>query len=86
MRKRLRECDLLKNRPFGYCMRQKPGCHGHNCSKQSFYRCKAKFGGVEVLEAKRLRELERMNAELERMVAEQAPNIRVLKDVNSRKW
>jgi len=61
-------------------------CRGHNCSEQSFYSCKAKFGGVEVLKAKRLRELERKNAEIERMVAEQAPNIRMLKDVNSRKW
>ena len=58
----------------------------HNCSEQSFYRWKAKYGGMEVSDAKRLKELERENAELKKMVAEQALDIRMLKDVNSRKW
>ena len=61
-------------------------CRKHNCSEQSFYRWKAKYGGMDVSEAKRLRELERENAELKKMVAEQALDIRMLKDVNSRKW
>ncbi len=38
-------------------------CRKHQCSEQSFYRWKAKFGGMTVCEAKRLRELERENAE-----------------------
>lgn len=41
---------------------------------------------MQVSEAKRLRELERENAELKKMVAEQSLGIRMLKDVNSRKW
>jgi putative transposase len=41
---------------------------------------------MEVSEAKRLKELERENAELKKMVAEQALDIRMLEDVNSRKW
>jgi putative transposase len=41
---------------------------------------------MDVSEAKRLRELERENAELTNMVAEQALDIRMLKDVNIRKW
>jgi putative transposase len=61
-------------------------CRKHNCSEQSFYRWKAKYGGMEVSDAKRLKELERENAELKKMVAEQALDIRMLKDVNSRKW
>ena len=61
-------------------------CRKHNCSEQSFYRWNAKYGGLDVSEAKRLRELERENAELKKMVAEQALDIRMLKDVNSRKW
>ena len=61
-------------------------CRKHNCSEQSFYRWKAKYGGMEVSEAKRLRQLERENAELKKMVAEQALDIRMLKDINSRKW
>ena len=61
-------------------------CRKHNCSEQSFYRWKAKFGGMEISEAKRLRVLERENGELKKVVAEQTLDIRMLKDVNSRKW
>jgi len=61
-------------------------CRKHNGSEQSYYRWKAKFGGMTVSEAKRLRELERENGELKKMVAEQALDIRMLKDVNSKKW
>ena len=61
-------------------------CRKHNCSEQSFYRWKAKYGGMDVSEARRLRELERENAELKKIVAEQALDIRMLRDVNSRKW
>ena len=41
---------------------------------------------MDVPEAKRMRELERENAELKKMVAEQALDILMLKDVYSRKW
>lgn len=61
-------------------------CRKHNCSEQSFYRWKAKFGGMTVSEARRLRELQRENTELKTIVADQALDIRMLKDVNSRKW
>ncbi len=61
-------------------------CRKHNCSEQSFYRWKAKFGGMTVSEAKRLKELERENIGLKQIVADQALDIRMLKDVNSRKW
>ncbi len=61
-------------------------CRKHNCSEQSFYRWKAKFGGMTVSEAKRLKELVRENIDLKHIVADQALDIRMLKDVNSRKW
>jgi putative transposase len=61
-------------------------CRKHNCSEQSFYRWKAKYGGLQVSEAKRLKELERENVELKKIVADQTLDIRMLKDVNSRKW
>ncbi len=61
-------------------------CRKHNCSEQSFYRWKAKFGGMTVSEAKRLKELVRENTELKSIVADQALDIRMLKDVNNRKW
>ncbi len=61
-------------------------CRKHNCSEQSYYRWKAKFGGMTVSEAKRLRQLELENTELKQIVADQVLDIRMLKDVNSRKW
>lgn len=61
-------------------------CRKHSCSEQSFYRWKAKYGGMDVSEARRLRELERENAELKKIVADQALDIRMLRDVNAKKW
>jgi len=61
-------------------------CAEHNITEQTFYRWRRKYGGMEVSEAKKLRELERENAELKKIVAEQTLDIRMLKDVNSRKW
>lgn len=58
----------------------------HNISQGTFYRWKAKFGGMDVSEAKRLRALEEENSRLKRLVAEQALDIQILKDVNSKKW
>ena len=61
-------------------------CREHNLTEQTFYRWRRKYGGMEVSEAKKLRELERENGELKRMVAEQALDNRMLKDLNSKKW
>ena len=61
-------------------------CTEHNISEQTFYRWRRKYGGMEISEAKKLRELERENSELKKMVAEQALDIRMLRDLNSKKW
>ena len=61
-------------------------CRKHKISEQTFYRWKNKYGGMDVSDVKRLKELERENSELKRMVAEQALDIRMLKDVNSKKF
>ena len=58
----------------------------YNVSEQSFYRWRQKYGGMETSEVRRLKELERENAELKKMVAEQALDIRMLKDVTAKKW
>ena len=55
-------------------------------SKHTLYAWKAKYGGMDVSEARRLRELEDENRKLKMIVAEQAVDIRALKDVLSRKW
>jgi putative transposase len=61
-------------------------CREHNITEQTFYRWRNKYGGLDVSDARKLKELERENSELKRMVAEQALDIRMLKDLNSKKW
>jgi putative transposase len=58
----------------------------HNVSEQSIYRWKSKYGGMEVSEAKRLRELEQENAKLKRLLAEAELDKAALKEIVSGKW
>ena len=58
----------------------------HGITAATFYRWRSKYGGMEVNEAKRLRQVEEENRQLKAMVAEQALDIRMLKDVLSKKW
>jgi putative transposase len=58
----------------------------HNISQGTFYRWKAKFGGMDVSEARRLKALEEENSRLKRLVADQALDIQILKDINSKNW
>ncbi len=53
----------------------------HDISEQSFYRWKSKFGGLEINEAKRLRELKAANARLKKILAEAELDKAMLKDV-----
>ena len=61
-------------------------CRTHGISTQTFHRWKAKFGGMEVSDAKKLRQLEEENRKLKHVVAELTLDNRALKDVVSRKW
>ena len=58
----------------------------HGVSEQSIYRWKAKYGGMEVSDAKRLKELEEENRRLKRMVADLSLDKQMLQDVLSKKW
>lgn len=61
-------------------------CRDNNVSTATFYKWKAKFGGMQVNDAKRLRRLEDENSKLKRVVADQALDIVALKDVLSKNW
>ncbi len=61
-------------------------CREHNVTEQTFYRWRRKYGGMEVSEAKKLKDLERENGERKRMVAELSLDNRALKELNSKKW
>jgi putative transposase len=61
-------------------------CARHNISEPTYYVWKRKYGGMEVEEARRLRALEEENGRLKRLVADQAVQIQILKEVNAKKW
>jgi putative transposase len=61
-------------------------CRRHGISPATFYKWKAKYGGLEVSEAKRLRSLEDENAKLKKLLAEAMLDIAVLKDITAKKW
>ena len=58
----------------------------HGLCQGTLYRWKAKYGGLDVSEARRLRSLEEENRRLKRLVADQALDIQMLKEVASKKW
>ena len=59
-------------------------CRRHGVSGATFYKWKAKYGGLEVSEAKRLRSLEDENAKLKKLLAEAMLDIAVLKDISAK--
>jgi putative transposase len=61
-------------------------CRRHGISSATFYAWKAKFGGLEVCEAKRLKALEDENAKLKKLLAEAMLDNAVLKDIAAKKW
>lgn len=60
-------------------------CKRHNISEQTFFRWRNKFGGMDVPDARRLKDLESENARLKRMVAEQALVIDGMKEIVRKK-
>ena len=61
-------------------------CRRHGVSSATFYAWKAKFGGLEVSDAKRLKALEEENGKLKRLLAEAMLDNTALKDLLGRKW
>ena len=61
-------------------------CRKHGISPATFYQWKAKFGGLEVSEARRLRTLEAENARLKKLLAELMLDNAMLKDIATKKW
>ena len=61
-------------------------CRRHGVSSATFYKWKAKFGGLEVSEAKRLNALEDENGRLKRMLADAMLDNVALKDLLGKKW
>jgi len=74
----LREADSGRN--------IKEVCKDRNISEVTFHRWKREFGMMDINEAKRLKELERENGELKKMLADSLLKNRVLEAINAKKW
>jgi putative transposase len=61
-------------------------CRKHGISQQTFYNWKSKYGGMNVSEARRLRELETENGKLKKLFADAMLDNAALKDLLSKKW
>jgi putative transposase len=61
-------------------------CRKHGLSSPTFYKWKAKYGGMDVSEARRLKALEDENAKLKRMLADAMLDNVALKDLLGKKW
>ena len=75
---------ILKEQESG--MKTADVCRRHGISEGTFYKYKAKYGGLQVSDAKRLKALEDENAKLKKLLAETMLDNAVLKDINSKKW
>ena len=74
----LKECDASGN--------VSEVCRKHGVATTTYYGWKAKYGGMEIPDAKRLKELEMENSRLKRLLADAALDNAALKDLLGRKW
>jgi putative transposase len=61
-------------------------CRKHGVSDASIYKCKARYGGLDVSEAKRLKQLEDENSKLKKLLAEAMLDNAMLKDIATKKF
>lgn len=61
-------------------------CRRHGISSATFFKWKAKFGGMDVSDARKLKQLEDENAKLKKLLADAMLDNLMLKDLNSKKW
>ncbi|ESW78048.1 transposase [Mesorhizobium sp. LSJC285A00] len=75
---------ILKEQEAG--MKTADVCRKHGISEATFYKYKAKFGGMDGSDARKLKALEEENAKLKKLLAEQMLDNAILKDVAAKKW
>jgi putative transposase len=88
----MKRCRFSEEQIIGILKEQEAGvgtadvCRKHGISSATFYKWKAKFGGLDVSEARRLKALEDENARLKKLLAEAMLDNAVLKDLAGKKW
>ena len=58
------------------------GCRQIGVTEQTYYRWRKEYGGLDVIQARRLKDLEKENARLKKLVADQALDIEILKEAS----
>ncbi len=79
---KLREVELRCNQ--GKTIAE--ACRELGITEQTYYRWRKEYGGTNTSDARRMKELEKENARLKKLVAEQALDISILRDVNSKNF
>jgi putative transposase len=88
----MRKSRFTPEQIVGFLKEQEAGakisdiCRRLGISDNTFHRWKRKYGGMEIPDARRLRQLEEENRALKRIVADQALNLQVVKDLLGKKW
>ena len=88
----MKRSRFMEEQIIGILQEQEPGvataevCRRPGVSSATFYKWKAKFGGLDVSEARRLKSLEDENAQLKRMLADAMLDNVALKDLLGKKW
>lgn len=75
----LRQAEIELSKGFSV----EEACRKISVAPQSYYRWRKKYGGMDIPEAKKLKDLEKENQRLKRLVADQALDILMLKEVSS---
>ena len=75
---KLRQADVA----LGKGLRVPEVCKERGISEQTYYRWRKEYGGMEVSQARRLKDLEQENGRLKRLVADQALDLSILKEVS----
>ena len=86
MKKRYTEEQIVTILREGEGMTVKEVAAKHNINEQTYYRWKRQYGGMQVDEVREARALKDENARLKRIIADQAVQIQILQEVNSKKW
>jgi putative transposase len=85
--KRYQEAEILKIlKEAETSPRAEDVMRKYGVSMASYYKWRQKYGGMELSEMKRLKELEVENSRLKRLVADLSLDVVMLKDINSKKW